>query len=104
VDTAWQRYVDRAAELAQVTQQRGEQVMRHLVRRGEVEASKGEKAVEDLLARVDENRKAISGAVRRELEEALRRLGLARQSDIAQLQAKIARLEAIIRCEEPQEP
>lgn len=97
MEIAWQRYVDLATGFAQVTQRRGEEVVRALVRRGEAEASKGEKAVEDLLARVEANRKVISGAAKRELEEAGRRLGLARQSDIDRLQVKISRLETAVR-------
>lgn len=97
MDITWQRYVDLATDFTQVTQKRAEQIVRALVRRGEVEASKGEKTVEDLLDWVDQNRKAISGVVKSELEEAVRRLGLARQPDIEQLQAKISHLEATIR-------
>lgn len=98
-DKAWERYVDLVTGFTQVAQRRAEQVVRTLVRRGEIEASKSEKAVEDLLARVDQNRKAISSLVKSEMEDAVRRLGLAPQSDIDRLQAKIARLEAAVRGE-----
>lgn len=97
MEDAWQRYVDVVSEVTQGTQRRAEQVVRALVRRGEAEASKGEKSVEGLLSRVEQNRKAIASIVRSEIEEAVRRLGLARQSDIERLQAKIARLEAEVR-------
>lgn len=105
VDKAWERYVDLVTGFAQVTQRRAEQVTRALVRRGEIEANKGERTVEDLLARVNQNRRAISSIVKSEMEETVRRLGLARQSDIDRLQAKITRLEAAIRGEaQPPEP
>ncbi len=97
MDITWQRYVDLAVDFTQVTQKRAEQVVRTLVRRGEVEAGKGEKTVEDLLDWANQNRKAISGIVKSELEEVVRRLGLARQPDIEQLQAQISHLEAMIR-------
>ncbi|MGH8908947.1 MAG: hypothetical protein ACRD0K_21250 [Egibacteraceae bacterium] len=91
---AWQRYMDLVSGLTQVTQKRAEQVVRVLVRRGEIEAIKGEKTVEGLVSRVEANRKAVTSMARSEIEDAVRRLGLARQSDIERLQAKIARLEA----------
>ncbi|MGH8886219.1 MAG: hypothetical protein ACRDYX_13775 [Egibacteraceae bacterium] len=80
MDTAWQRYADVATGFTQMAQRRAEQVVRALVRRGEVEASRREKTVEDLLARVDP----------------VRRLGLARRSDVDRLQDKVSRLEATI--------
>jgi len=93
VDNAWQRF----SQATQGTQKRAEQVVRALVRRGEVEAARSERNVEGLLFRVEQNRKAIASIVRSEIEDAVRRLGLARQSDIDRLQAKIARLEAEVR-------
>jgi polyhydroxyalkanoate synthesis regulator phasin len=96
VNTAWQRYVNLVTGLTQVTQKHTEQVVRVLVRRGEVEASRGEKTVEDLLDRVTQNRNVIANIIKSEVEQAARRLGLARQSDISRLEAKITRLEAMI--------
>lgn len=86
-----------ATHFTQVAQKRAEQVVRVLVRRGEVEASKGERTVEDLLDWANQGRKATAGIVKSEFDEAVRRLRLARQSDIEQLQAKISHLEATIR-------
>jgi polyhydroxyalkanoate synthesis regulator phasin len=94
VENAWQRYMDLVSGLTQVTQKRAEHVVRALVRRGEIEANKSEGTVEGLLSRVEQNRKAVVSIARSEIEDAVRRLGLARQSDIDRLQARIARLEA----------
>jgi polyhydroxyalkanoate synthesis regulator phasin len=101
VDSPWQRYTDVVAGLAQVTQRGAEQVVRVLVRRGEIEASRSERAAEGLLSRMEQNRKAVVSIVRSEIEDAVRRIGLARQSDIDRLQAKITRLEAEIRSRPP---
>ena len=97
MDNAWQRYLEVVSGVTQLTQRRAEEVVRALVRRGEIEASKGEKTVEGLLSRVEQNRKAVASIVRSEMDDAVRRMGLARQSDIDRLQAKIARLEAELR-------
>jgi polyhydroxyalkanoate synthesis regulator phasin len=103
VDSAWQRYMEVVSGFTQLTQRSAEQVVRVLVRRGEVEASRGERTVEGLLARVDQNRKAVASIVRSEIEDAVRRMGLARQSDIDRLQARIARLEVEVRRQQPAE-
>jgi polyhydroxyalkanoate synthesis regulator phasin len=104
MENAWQRYMDLVSGLTQVTQKRAEDVVRTLVRRGEIEANKGEKTVESLLSRVEQNRKAVVSIARSEIEDAVRRLGLARQSDIDRLQARIARLEAEVHGRPPKAP
>lgn len=104
MENAWQRYMDLVSGLTQVTQKRAEDVVRTLVRRGEIEANKGEKTVESLLSRVEQNRKAVVSIARSEIEDAVRRLGLARQSDIDRLQARIARLEAEVHGRPPKTP
>lgn len=81
MDLAWQRYVELAAGFTQGTQQRAEEIVRALVRRGEAEASKGERAVEDLFDWVEHNCKAVSTVVKSELEGMIRQLGLAQRSD-----------------------
>jgi polyhydroxyalkanoate synthesis regulator phasin len=96
LDIAWQRYIDLITGFAQMTQKRTEQVVRELVRWGEVEANKSEQAVEDLIDRVEQNRKTIVSFVRRQLAARASQLGLARQSDIDRLQAEIVRLETTI--------
>lgn len=93
MDRAWQRYLDVAGGITQVTRNRAEQVVRTLVQRGEIAAERTEKTVDELLRRSEQNRKALSGIVRNETERAVARLGLARQADVERLERKVARLE-----------
>ncbi|MDP8970009.1 MAG: hypothetical protein M3N52_05855, partial [Actinomycetota bacterium] len=86
--------LDLVTGATQATQQRAESVVKALIKQGEIAADRMEAAVDDLLERSQSNRKAIAALVRAETERAVGRLGLARQSDIERLQAKIARLEA----------
>jgi polyhydroxyalkanoate synthesis regulator phasin len=94
VNDTWQKYVDMASGLTQVTRQRAEQVVRSLVKQGELAADSVEKNVEELLRRSEDNRKAVMALVRSETERAVSRLGLARKRDIDRLQNKVERLEA----------
>jgi hypothetical protein len=87
VERAWQQRVDVVTGITHEAQKRAEQVVRALVRRGEVEASRSEKAVENLLHWVDP----------------VRRLGLAQQPGVDRLRTEISRLKARIRPDETEE-
>jgi polyhydroxyalkanoate synthesis regulator phasin len=93
VNKAWQRYIEAASGLTDMTQQRAERVVKSLVKQGEVAAERAEKAVDELLSRSEQNRKAFSGVVRSETEKAIGRLGVARQRDLDRLERRIAQLE-----------
>lgn len=93
MDNAWQRYLHLASGATQVTRQRAEQVVRTLVKRGEIAAERTEKAVDDLLKRSEQNRKTLAAVVRTETEKAVARLGLASQRDVDRLERKVERLE-----------
>lgn len=89
----WQKYLDMASGLRDATQKRAEQVVRTLVKQGEIATDRAEKAVDELLSRSEANRKAISSVVRSETEKAVERLGLVRQKDLQALERKVEKLE-----------
>lgn len=93
VDKDWQKYLDLASGVKEATQKRAEAVVRRLVKQGEIAAERAEKAVDDLLARSEANRKAITSIVKSETEKTADRLGLVRQRDLKDLERKIERLE-----------
>lgn len=93
MNNTWQRYMELATGLREVTRQRAEQVVKTLVKQGEVAADNMERLVEDLLQRSEKNRKTVSQLVKSETERAVGRLGLARQKDVERLQAKVTKLE-----------
>lgn len=93
MNKAWQKYLDMASGLTNVTRKRAEQVVRSLVKQGEIAADRTEKAVDELLSRSESNRKAVASIVRSETERAVGRLGLARQKDVEKLERKIDKLE-----------
>ncbi|HUH08633.1 MAG TPA: phasin family protein [Egibacteraceae bacterium] len=94
MDKGWRRYLEAAGGATEIPRKRAEQLVKTLVKQGEVAADKAEKAVEDLVKRSEGNRKAIASLARTETERAVGRLGLARQKDVEKLQAKIDKLEA----------
>lgn len=93
MNKAWQKYLDMASGLTQVTQKRAESVVRSLVKQGEIATDRAEKAVDELLSRSESNRKAVASIVKSETDKAVGRLGLARKKDIDALERKIERLE-----------
>lgn len=93
MNKAWQRYLEAASGLTDTTQQGAERVVKTLVKQGEVAAERAEKAVDDLLKRSEQNRKAFSAVVRTETEKAIGRLGVVRQRDLDRLERRVAQLE-----------
>lgn len=90
---AWDRYLQAASGLTEVTRKKAEQVVRTLVRQGEIAAERAEKTIDELLKRSEQNRKAIGSLVRAETERTVARLGLARQRDVERLERRLAEVE-----------
>jgi polyhydroxyalkanoate synthesis regulator phasin len=101
VEKSWQKYVETASGLTEVTRRRAEQVVRSLVKQGEIAADNMERAVEDLLQRSEQNRRAVSSLVKAESERAVARFGLARKRDVQRLQKRVDELEAQVRSGQP---
>jgi polyhydroxyalkanoate synthesis regulator phasin len=97
VEKTWQKYVEAASGVTEVTRRRAEQVVRSLVKQGEIAADNMERAVEELLQRSEQNRKAVSTLVKAESERAVTRFGLARKRDLERLENQVERLEAQLR-------
>jgi polyhydroxyalkanoate synthesis regulator phasin len=93
VNRAWERYLDTATSLTEVTRKRAEQVVRNLVKQGEIAAERAERAVDELLKRTETNRKAVAALVKKETERAVAGLGLARQRDVERLERKVERID-----------
>lgn len=94
---AWQRYLDLATGLTDVTRKGAEAVVRALVKQGEVAADRAERAVDELLQRSEANRKVVAALVRAETERAVGRLGLASQAEVDRLREEVAALRAQVR-------
>jgi polyhydroxyalkanoate synthesis regulator phasin len=76
-----------------MTQQRAEAIVKDLVKAGEVQASEATKRRNDLLDRSRENTERMFATIRKEVQQQVRSVGLATQSDIESLRKEIAALK-----------
>jgi len=85
------RYLDAGMTLVNMTQQRAEAIVKDLVRAGELQQSRAQKAVDEIVERSRKNTEDLMKIVRREVRSQLGTLGIATKDDIARLEAKINR-------------
>jgi polyhydroxyalkanoate synthesis regulator phasin len=84
------RYLDAGMAFTQLTRARAEEMVKDLVKRGELRREQVQEQVDDLLDRSRQNTEALVGVVRKEIADQLGNLGLATKEDIKRLEAKIA--------------
>ena len=87
------RYLDAGLAFTQMTQQRAESIVRDLVKAGEVQASEATKRRDDLLERSRQNTEKLFETFRKEVNDQVRSLGLATQSDVQALRLEIQSLK-----------
>lgn len=87
------RYLDAGMAFTQMTQARAEAIVKDLVRSGEVQASRTEELVGQLVERSRQNTEKLLDSVRREVRDQVAALGLATQDDIARLERRVAAAE-----------
>jgi len=85
------RYLDAGMAFTQLTRARAEEIVKDLVKRGEVRREQVQEQVEELLDRSRQNTEMLVGVVRKEIADQLGNLGLATKDDIKRLEAKIAK-------------
>jgi polyhydroxyalkanoate synthesis regulator phasin len=88
------RYLDAGMAFTQLTRARAEEIVKDLVKRGELRREQVQEQVDDLLDRSRQNTEALVGLVRKEIADQLGNLGLATKEDIKRLEAKIAGKQA----------
>jgi polyhydroxyalkanoate synthesis regulator phasin len=84
------RYIDAALEFTAVTQARAEELVKDLVRVGEVQADQARDAVSDLLDRSRKNSERLLETVRTEVRQQITSLGIATQDDLDRIEQRIA--------------
>jgi len=85
------RYLDTGLAFTQLTRARAEEIVKDLVKRGELRREQVQEQVDSLLDRSRQNTEALVGLVRKEIADQLGNLGLATKEDIKRLEAKIAK-------------
>src|SRR5688572_31332475 len=86
------RYIDAGLAFTALTQARAEELVKDLVRLGEVQADQAREAVADLLERSRKNSEKLIETVRTEVRSQITGLGLVSKADLDKLEARIAGL------------
>ena len=84
------RYLDAGIAFTALTQARAEDLVKDLVKAGEVQADQAREAVADLLERSRKNSERLLETVRTEVRQQITNLGLASQADLDRIEARIA--------------
>jgi polyhydroxyalkanoate synthesis regulator phasin len=84
------RLLDAGMTFTAMTQARAEDLIRDLVRAGEVQAEQAQGVVDELVDRSRRNSERLIDAVRSEIRQQVANLGLATKDDIDRLERKIA--------------
>ena len=90
-DEGWRRYIDAGMTLTQITRARAQELVRELVRSGEMERGRAQERVDDLVRRSRERSEALVQTIRDEVDGQLHDMGMATVEDIA---ARVADLLA----------
>ena len=84
------RYIDAGLAFTALTQARAEELVKDLVRIGEVQADQAREVVTDLLERSRKNSEKLLDTVRTEVRQQITSLGIATQADLDRIEERIA--------------
>lgn len=90
----FKRFLDAGVAFTQMSQAKAEEIVRDLVRAGEVQTDDARKRVEDLVERSRQNTEELLGLVRSEVQQQVAKLGLVPKSEVEALRREIAQLKA----------
>ena len=79
--------------IAELTRYRAEQMVKELVKAGDLRREQAQGAVKDVLELARANRKELLGLVRAEIQDQIANLGVASGREVERLERRVARLE-----------
>jgi len=88
----WKRYLDVGVTFTETTRKRAEEFVRDLVKAGELQQERAQKAVDELVDRSRRNTEELVALVRQEIKSQVSTLGIATKDDIKRLEGRIDRL------------
>jgi polyhydroxyalkanoate synthesis regulator phasin len=88
------RYLDAGLAFTQMTQQKAEEIVRDLVRSGEVQTDDARNWVEELVDRSRQNSEGLLAVVRAEVQNQVAKLGLVPKSELDAVRRELARLRS----------
>src|SRR5437763_16296210 len=93
-NNTFRRYLDAGTAFMEMPRKRAENIVKDLVKSGELQRKQAQQAVDDLVERSRKNTEQVVDIVRREITTQLSTLGLATKDDLARLESRIASLSA----------
>ncbi len=88
------RYLDAGVAFTQLSQQKAEEIVRDLVRAGEVQTEDARKRVEELLDRSRQNTEGIVALVRSEVQAQVAKLRLVPKSELEAVRRELGKLRS----------
>ena len=88
----WKRYLDVGVTFTETTRKRAEEFVRDLVKAGELQQERAQKAVDELVDRSRRNTEELVALVRNEIKSQVSTLGIATKDDIKRLEGRINQL------------
>ena len=88
----WKRYLDVGVTFTEMTRKRAEEFVRDLVKAGEVQQERAQKAVDEMVDRSRRNTEELVALVRQEIKSQVSTLGIATKDDIKRLEGRINQL------------
>lgn len=89
--------------MAELTRNRAEQIVKDLVKAGDLGKDQTSGAVKELLRRSAENRRELARLIRAELQTQIENLGLATRRDLDRLERRVTRLEERVKAATPKQ-
>jgi polyhydroxyalkanoate synthesis regulator phasin len=93
----FRRYLDLGAAFTHVTRERAEELMRELVRLGDLQREQAQGWVDDVLDRSRKNTEALLDLIREEVSRQLSSMSLVTRDDVQRLVTRLSRAPAAVR-------
>jgi polyhydroxyalkanoate synthesis regulator phasin len=93
----FRRYLDLGAAFTHVTRERAEELMRELVRLGDLQREQAQGWVDDVLDRSRKNTEALLDLIREEVSRQLSSTSLVTRDDVQRLVTRLSRAPAAVR-------
>src|SRR5438552_2236525 len=88
-DDLFRRSFEAGTAFLDMTRDRAEALVKELVKTGEVQKGKAQKAIDEMLERSRKGAEELRDMIRREVADQVASLGLATKGDISRLEAKL---------------
>ncbi len=79
--------------LASLTKEKAENLVKDLIKEGEVSEGEGSKLVKELLKKVEDNKKTMEKKIEKTVCDVLKKMNIPNRKDITDLSSKIEKLE-----------